>query len=78
MGSEMMGPGSMHHGMMGRSGYGHPGRYDCPYGGSSGGYGSMMGSEMMGPGGHRGMMGPGGWDRDYSRKYHRDQGSQAD
>jgi hypothetical protein len=65
MGPGMMGPGMMHPGMMGMHGYGHWGRYDCPYN-DRGGYG-------MRPG----MMGPGGWGRDYSRKYHMDQDSRA-
>ena len=73
---EMMGSGMMHPDMMGRGGYGHRGRYDCPYGNSGGGYG--MGPGMMGSGGRRGMMGPGGWGRGDSRQYYKNQGSQAD
>ena len=52
-----MGPGMMHRGMMGPGGKGNRGSsYNCPFGGSGGGYG--MGSGMMKPGGG-GSRGPG-------------------
>jgi len=64
----MMGPGMMHHEMMGPGGYGGGYCPNCPYGGFRGGYGMrpgmMMGPERMGPGYEMGprMMGR-GWGR---------------
>ena len=83
-----MGPRMMHHGGYGRMKSGGEGSWspgNCPYGGPGGGYG--MGSRMMHRGGYgmgygcgRGpeMMRPGGSDRDNSRKYYKDQGSQTE
>jgi len=62
-----MGFGMMHSEMMGAGGSGYRGNLDCPYGGPGGGYGRG-----------RQMMGPGGWDRDESRQYHRGPGSMVE
>ena len=67
MGGGHWGPGMMHPGMMGGGGPGFGGNPNCPFGGPSGGYGK-------GPG----MRGPGGWDRDDARQYHRGPGMMAE
>jgi hypothetical protein len=59
--------GMMHSEMMGVGGPGYRGNPDCPYGGPGRGYGRG-----------RQMMGPGGWDRDDSRQYHKGSGSMAE
>jgi len=59
--------GMLHSEMMGGGGPGYRGNPDCPYGGPGGGYGRG-----------RHMMGPGGWDRDESRQYHKGPGSMAE